>query len=100
MSLFLVLLDVFSEWSQAVYDLLFSLALFASPRPQHWCFRFSYTEVCVGAVSLFRAASYSIVSGLHFIFPFLVDDIGWLFAFVNWEKSHTTREGTSSVCVS
>lgn len=37
------------------------------------------------ALSLFRAASYSIVSGLYFIFPFSVDDIGWLFAFVSWE---------------
>lgn len=51
------------------------------PFPQHWCFRFSYMETCVGALSLFRAASYSIVSGLHFIFPFSVDDPRWLFCF-------------------
>lgn len=60
-----------------------SLSMFLPlPSPQHWCFRFSYMEACVGALSLFRAASYSIVSGLRFIFPFSLMTLGGFFAFV------------------
>lgn len=56
-------------------------------------------EACVGALSLFRAASYSIVSGLRFIFPFSVDDPRWLFRFcqVGIKPHHKSRDKQHSL---
>lgn len=78
MSLSLVLLVI--SLNGAMQSMVFcSLSLFLPhPTPSIGVlFRF-YTVICVCALSLFRAASYSTVSGLHFISLCSVDATGWL----------------------